>query len=358
MPKSVKSARGTNGTLSNVICVFNIAWRRSMSIENFIRNLEVAPAWRHHNLTVHPLTTRGSGGMTYLTLDSALVTGQFWVKEVSFSGTVPELKVLNDLPQPVLLLDGEELIGAKQNRVLNLTVMVPAHSELTIPVSCVEAGRWSHVSDAFKATDRAQFARGRAKKLVQVSYSLRVSGMRRSDQADVWSEINLKRARMGGESPTAAMSAIYESNRTRLDGFVQGMRQINGQVGAVFSINGKIAGVDIFHDADTFAKAAPKLMRSYAIDALDASREVTTSDPETTAVPAFLDDISRVSSTSFKAVGLGNDLRFNGPNMSGAALEISGEIIHLVSFPGSFSQDHQTAHSGLGRMERARRRLH
>ena len=86
-------------------------------------------------------------------------------------GSVPELKVFNGLSQPVLLLDGEELIGAKQNRVLNLTIMVPADTEMMIPVSCVEAGRWQHISDGFVAADRTQFARGRAKKLSQVSRS-------------------------------------------------------------------------------------------------------------------------------------------------------------------------------------------
>jgi hypothetical protein len=39
---------------------------------------------------------------------------------------VPQLLFINDAMRPVLLLDGEELVGAKQNRVLNLTVLAPA----------------------------------------------------------------------------------------------------------------------------------------------------------------------------------------------------------------------------------------
>ena len=59
---------------------------------------------------------------------------------------MPELVVENPLDERVLLYDGEELVGAKQNRILNVSVLVEAKSALTIPVSCVEQGRWSHVS--------------------------------------------------------------------------------------------------------------------------------------------------------------------------------------------------------------------
>jgi hypothetical protein len=187
-----------------------------MSIKNIVDGLHLSPAWSHLNLTVHPLLGAPSSTLSYLTLDEALATGRFRLGEISMRGSVPELKVSNGLPKSVLLLDGQELIGAKQNRVLNLTIMIPAHTEMTIPVSCVEAGRWRHVSDTFMAADRAQFARGRAKKLAQVSYSLRESGTRGGDQIDIWNEIAAKAARMWAASPTAAMSAIYAySDETR-----------------------------------------------------------------------------------------------------------------------------------------------
>ena len=42
------------------------------------------------------------------------------------------LKVANRADRPLLLLD--------ENRILNTTVLVDAHTEVTIPVSCVEQG--------------------------------------------------------------------------------------------------------------------------------------------------------------------------------------------------------------------------
>lgn len=325
-----------------------------MSIENFIKNLEIAPATSHLNLMMHPLVSRSYAKPNYLMLDDALQTGRFRVEEVSFGGSVPELKVLNDLSQPVLLLDGEELVGAKQNRVLNLTIMVPAASEVAIPVSCVEAGRWSHVSDSFAAADRAQFARGRAKKLAQVSHSLRAAGSRNSDQADVWNEIEMKRARMGAESPTSAMASLYEDSRVRLNEFIAAMPNTEGQVGAVFLINGQIAGIDIFDTAPAFAKSAAKLIRSYAIDALDSPRESVASEPGIKTARTFLNDIAAANCISFKAIGIGDDVRFSGQNLGGAALQIAGRIIHLVAFPNKLLADGHRHDARPGRMARAR----
>jgi hypothetical protein len=54
----------------------------------------------------------------------------------------------------VLILDGEELVGAKQNRIVNTTILVAAGAEIVIPVSCVEQGRWTYKSDAFSSKHR------------------------------------------------------------------------------------------------------------------------------------------------------------------------------------------------------------
>ncbi len=74
----------------------------------------------------------------YTTLDDALAQGCAEITEVSDQGRVPELRFLNTGDKPILLLDGEELVGAKQNRVLNLTILAPADDAIMIPVTCVE----------------------------------------------------------------------------------------------------------------------------------------------------------------------------------------------------------------------------
>ena len=63
---------------------------------------------------------------------------------------MPELMVENKGDMRVLFIEGEELVGAKQNRILNTSILVPAKSKTKIPVSCVERGRWRYHSPMFR----------------------------------------------------------------------------------------------------------------------------------------------------------------------------------------------------------------
>ena len=92
----------------------------------------------------------------WLTLDEAGDRAR--VTEVSEAGSVPFLQVANGADRPLRLVDGEELIGAKQNRILNTTVLVAAHAEVTIPVSCVERGRWGYRGREFVGQRNAKAA--------------------------------------------------------------------------------------------------------------------------------------------------------------------------------------------------------
>jgi hypothetical protein len=86
------------------------------------------------------------------------------VTELNAGGSVPELRLENNADLPVLLVDGEELVGAKQNRVLNLTILAPAKRTTVIPVSCVEAGRWAMSPADVKTADYMMYSMGRAER--------------------------------------------------------------------------------------------------------------------------------------------------------------------------------------------------
>lgn len=111
--------------------------------------IALGEAQTYRNLAVFPLLAGGDGGPEYMTLAGALKEGLLLVAEVSESGSVPEILITNKAPKPVLILDGEELRGAKQNRASNTTVLVPANSEMKLNVSCTERGRWHYDSERF-----------------------------------------------------------------------------------------------------------------------------------------------------------------------------------------------------------------
>jgi hypothetical protein len=287
------------------------------------------------NLTMLPLLHRSPREAAYLTLDEALATGRFRITEVSEAGRVPDLLVRNDLDTPVLLIDGEELVGAKQNRVVNLTILVPPGTTLTIPVSCVEAGRWRHVSPAFAASRHVHFAQGRARKVRQVSRSLEVSGEARADQGDVWNGIEARLLACRAEAPTLAMADLYDVRHDDLETCVQALQPAEGQVGAAFAIGGRLAGVEWFDAPSTLSRALPKIVRSYALDAAWTRTAGAPAPPPPVgpdAVREFVERLGAHQPRTHSAVGLGEALRWEAPGMAGAALLVDDRLIHFVGF--------------------------
>jgi hypothetical protein len=82
----------------------------------------------YKNMTVFPLLSEYALALEYMLLDEALGAGLVKVTEVDNHGAVPNLKAHNKSPRMVLILDGEELVGAKQNRIVNMTILVAAQA--------------------------------------------------------------------------------------------------------------------------------------------------------------------------------------------------------------------------------------
>lgn len=301
------------------------------TLDTLLQDLTIGAPKGLHNLTMYPLFAGTDGAPGYLTLDEAIKAGKCRITEVSQAGTVPELACENLSAEKVLLLDGEELVGAKQNRVLNLTILIGGQVKVVIPVSCVEQGRWRHQSAMFASGERAMYARGRADKMEQVSMRMAANGERFSDQGAVWNSIAEKSARMGARSETGAAEALYEKARPMTEDFRKQIAWQAGQTGAVFAINGAIVGLDLFDSSATLAKLMPKLVESYALDAIDGEAAKAAELP-TDDVRAFLDEVAGAGAQSFAAVGEGEDVRLSSPKLTGAALVAGGRVVHLSAF--------------------------
>ena len=108
----------------------------STPIEKTIRDIRFHEVQRFAQMTVMPLSLpEASNKFTYIMLSEALTSGSIVINEVSEGGSVPELIARNTGKVPVLIMDGEELAGAKQNRVANTSILVPPLSKIVIPVS-------------------------------------------------------------------------------------------------------------------------------------------------------------------------------------------------------------------------------
>jgi hypothetical protein len=301
------------------------------TIANELEAITVGDPAHFGSLTIFPLmrpvTEESEPG--YILLEQAIALGTARITELGTGGSVAELRFENLGEKPVLLFDGEELIGAKQNRTVNLTILAPPKQSIVIPVSCVEAGRWRKESDELQPAKHVVYSRARAARSTQVTFSMASSGERRSDQGAIWEEIAAKSERMGTASPTQAMSAMYDNHAVSIDAYLRAFAWAERQAGVLFAIGPQTMGVDLLDHSETMRKAFPKLLRSYALDAVEAPRLAPASPA---AATAFLACVRGAMPMTQPAVGMGKDIRLTGDGISGAALWAERRYIHLCAF--------------------------
>jgi hypothetical protein len=275
----------------------------------------------HGGIVIAPLFPRTDPRAEYLTLDEAIPLG-FHVTELDAAGSVPELLAKNPLDSNVLLYDGEELLGAKQNRILNVTVLVPARSETKIPVSCVEEGRWSARSAHFGPSTHTAYPELRRRKAVQLSAAPLEPG---AAQAAVWEEVALKSDRLGVDSPTRAQADIYNA-KPAPDDVRNAFPLVPGQSGALLALGDRFC-LDYVSRPDAFARLYPKLLAGYLLDAREHTADDRPSD-----LDAFLERTLSAPRSRRASAGLGEDVRLAADNLVGSGLELDEELIQLCAF--------------------------
>jgi len=313
--------------------------------EIYLEGMEIDQRQVWGTMVLFPLKSKQNEGPDYLTLSEALETGILEITEVSAGGSVPELKATNKGKKPVLMLDGEELIGAKQNRVLNTTIMIGPESSLIIPVSCVERSRWHGPSLHLNKSENVMMFSTRFVKVESVHQSLEEKQEFRSDQMAIWEDIGEKAKALKAFSPTEAMKDIYEIREKDLDAYCQAFKLVPEQKGLLVFIGNKAAGLDFVSRENAFKRLYQKLLRSYVIEALVAEYEErkgkktrrrktqeASEAPDEAKAREFFKEAASCEEKKFKSVGLGFSCRYKSPKIIGAALEVDDSIPHLVFF--------------------------
>jgi hypothetical protein len=278
----------------------------------------------HRGIVVCPLFPVADPVASYLTLDEALPRG-LAISEVSESGSVPQLAVSNPLDERVLLFDGEELVGAKQNRILNVSVLVEAGTTLPIPVSCVEEGRWSRRSAFFDSA--AHFAhpevrRSKAEALAAQPLALGAA------QRTVWESVRAKSDRMGVSSPTAAQSDLFASHEAQLDELADAFPLRPGQAGALLALGDTVC-LDWVSRPEAFERLWPKLRQGYLLDAVEQLDGPAAGER---LIAGFVRRVAAATRTRQRSPGLGDDVRLRGDGLVGSGLELDGELLQLSAF--------------------------
>ncbi len=267
--------------------------------------------------------------------------------------------VENPTDSNVLLYEGEEVLGAQQNRTFDVSVLVGAGSKLSVPVSCVEAGRWDggRHREEFDAAPQAAYPELRRMKSMQARARVAAGHEARADQGAVWNEVASKAARMGISSATGAMHDIYEGRRDRLAEIRDAIQLHDGQLGAVVAIDGEIQVMDLVSRPATFAVLHGPLVQGYALDALEFSGPKAPDAPEPETARGFTLLVTDCTPDQrARGVGLGEGLSFADHGVCGTALAHEGELIQLTAFPQDPERSERERVIRTGRVRRPSRR--
>ena len=311
-------------------------------VAELLARIALAPQQTHKALTLWPLLLSENAPVSdepgYVLLSRALEDGTLQVDEINEGGSVPHVRVTNRGVQDVLFLFGEEIRGAKQNRIANASFLVPAQSELVIDVSCVERGRWGRQGRAgFGSSGEVVSHLMRKKMAYQVAGSRRRGGRFEADQREVWHDVSERLSHAGTASATDSYEDYILSRQSDLSDMLAAFRPLERQVGFVAVAGGEVVGLEAIGRPEVFVERFEALVRSYAIDAIDAAlgrrdpaRECSL--PRHDSPEAFLAALGRAPVERGPSLGVGDDLRIEGEGVAGCAL-VAGQVVHLTAFP-------------------------
>lgn len=276
----------------------------------------------HDNLTIFPVITTAAKipSTDYLVLDEGMKSKQVQVLEKDRDGSVNELTIRNTSQKPLFLMAGEVVIGGKQDRIIGKNTIVAPRATETVPVFCVEHGRWSGRKAEF--TSAGAMAHTELRKKANFS-----------DQSEVWSEVSSKNAKRKLENGTdtyrgvAQSASVVKSIAGYQKAFAGKLGKLGDkerQIGFVVALGGKVVAIETFGSPKLFKKFEQKLLRSYYVEALDAARSPDGA-PAVAPKPADVSSFARKAKAAKRKTVLekrsGKTVQFEDKDMKGTAVE-------------------------------------
>ena len=166
-----------------------------------------------------------------------------------------------------------------------------------------------------------------------MSDSLRESGNYQSDQGAIWDGIMEMSADAGVHSATGAMKDVFEGKKDALEEYMKAFQCLPHQKGMFVFVGGEVAGWDMLSRESAFDIIFPKLVKSYAMDAvLEKGEKKGSNEKPTEDAKRFLQEIKDCTEKKYPSSGQGWDYRFEGKDKVGSALVFEDIIIHMAFF--------------------------
>lgn len=283
-------------------------------------------------LSVLQFSTPEKNTFEYISGPSAIAKNFVEVREVSLSGSVNNLALINTSDKYIFFLDGDILTGAKQNRVLNTSVFIAPNTKLHIPVSCVEQGRWRSVSSKFRPTDYISPDTLRAKKLKAVNKNLRGGRGHFADQGEVWKEVDEFLEIHNSISTTMDFTKVYEDKEKDFNDFIKQFSVNNESNGVAIFVDNSPLGIDIFNRTDIYQEYFPKRLKGIALEVFNLKeKENTMTETEANyKTLSLFDELEKLQYTEHDGVGIGREKRYDNDKLVALELKYLKHLIHFT----------------------------
>ncbi|MFB3882197.1 MAG: ARPP-1 family domain-containing protein [Armatimonadota bacterium] len=300
----------------------------------YANRVRVEEPERHASLALFPVSVSSlKVPAVSLTLTQAVNRDLFEVMELKES-EVNRLRVRNRAKEPVFIMAGEMLRGGKQDRIAGDDLIVPAKATLTIPVFCVEHGRWAGRESGFS-----------------VGHSLAGAGARKAararDQGAVWSSVAEQQDALRAPSSTGALRSVHDSEavRDQMKPYLRALSDLPDEhpkaVGVVAVVGDEIIAADLFSSRKLFETLWPDLLEAYVIDALERDevrptahhRDEKRSALDEEDVLRWLKGLRSTGMSAKDTPGDGELYDLSDHDISGAALIYERGVVHIALFP-------------------------
>ncbi|UCE26056.1 MAG: hypothetical protein JSW52_06735 [Candidatus Coatesbacteria bacterium] len=291
--------------------------------EDFYAELTIGKPLIHDNLAVYPVRLPGGGEELgeIITMDEAMSSGKFKITELEEGADVNTLEVRNDTGKNVVIFAGEIVRGAKQDRIISYDTVVPPVGRYTVDVFCVEAGRWTEVSDSF------------AYKKEIAPASVRGTAQGDKDQGKVWEAVSNVNAEVAGViTQTDALTASYDAEefQEKAEAYEKAFKELaddDDVVGVVVVSEGTVQAGDVFANHDLFAVVWPRLLTSYSMDAVLSEElgDVPTADE----IGDYLSQLKDADRVETYADETQNRSTLSNDEMNAYELEYDGKKMHV-----------------------------
>ena len=291
------------------------------------QNIQILDLQQNSNIQIAQLNRVDSSSMNIISIHDAYRDSLIQINEVSQEGQVNKIILKNLSTQHVFILDGDIILGAKQNRIFNTSILIGPMKECYLSVSCIEKNRWQKSNSSFRPANYLSHKSLRKKK-IDSDYN-----RSRYNQNEVWDEVSNLNKRYNQRSKTSSHTTLHESKKPLVDNLKYKFDINPNASGLAYFINGNLQGIEMFYNDSIYKSYYLPLMSSICLEGIlnkDSTNNNLTKNEVVNIIYETFNHSNNNSQNikSFNGQILGSEFKLSDSIMSTNTLIFQNEQIH------------------------------